>query len=248
VTNARQSKSTREKAAQLRAEAARKAARRRTFMVTGIVVAVLAIAVGAGLIVQQARQTSAQASAPPAGLVNGAIVVGQTDAPVTLTLYEDFQCPVCKQFEELNAKQLKTWIADGTVKVDYRPVAFLDRASTDRYSTRALNAVAAVVDSTSDPAVFVKLHDLLYANQPAEGGAGLTNDQLIQYAVQAGASESAVRPAVQSEKFAAWVSTTTDDASKAGITGTPTVQVNGTTLADFQPQTLADAVKKASAG
>jgi protein-disulfide isomerase len=42
----------------------------------------------------------------------------------------------------------------------------------------------------------------------------------------------------------AWVARTTD---AAGVTGTPTVQVDGRTLPDFQPQTLAAAVTAAKA-
>ena len=65
-------------------------------------------------------------------------------------------------------------------------MAFLDRASTTNYSSRALDAAAAVVDTA--PGSFQAFHDLLYANQPEEGSAGLTDAQLLDYAVQAGAA------------------------------------------------------------
>ena len=62
-------------------------------------------------------------------------------------------------------------IADGKIKVDYHMVAFLDRASTTNYSSRALNAAMAVL-STAGPDAFLKFHSLAYANQPEEGVGG----------------------------------------------------------------------------
>ena len=54
----------------------------------------------------------------------------------TIKLYEDFQCPICSEFEAATGDKSPTAIADGKVKVDYHMVAFLDRASTTDYSSR----------------------------------------------------------------------------------------------------------------
>ena len=106
------------------------------------------------------------------------IVVGSADAPVTVDLYEDFQCPNCKAFEAESGSTLAQLVADGTVQAHYHGMAFLDTSANDQYSTRALNA-AAVVLATAGPDAFQTFHDLLFANQPAEGGSGLTDDQLV---------------------------------------------------------------------
>ncbi len=50
-----------------------------------------------------------------------------------------------------------------------QPAVF--RNSTTQYSTRSLNA-AACVTAQGGSAAFLKFHDLLYANQPAEGVPG----------------------------------------------------------------------------
>ena len=57
------------------------------------------------------------------------------------------------------------------MQAHYHAMAFLDTRANDQYSTRALNAAAAVVDAAGRDA-FQKFHDLLYANQPAESGSG----------------------------------------------------------------------------
>ena len=245
MTNARTAKNARERSAEMRAQAARAETRRRSMVVLSAVLAVIVVAVGATILVRTASaDKAAQAAAStPANLTDGGILVGSASAPVTITTYEDFQCPACKSFEDANAAQIDAWVKAGTVKVVYRPISILDRASTTQYSTRALNAAAAVVDST--PTAFPAFHELLFANQPAEGSAGLTDGQLLDFATQAGADTGAVRTALAKRSYDPWVTTVTDAFSKAGYTGTPTILVNGTKLTDWSPTALADAVTKA---
>lgn len=245
MTNARTAKNAREKSAEMRAAAARAEARRRSLVILSAVVAVLVVAVGATILVRTASHEKAvqTAASTPSNLTDGGILVGQASAPVTITTYEDFQCPACKSFEDENAAQLDEWVKAGTVKVIYRPVSILDRYSSTEYSTRSLNAAASVV--TASPTAFPAFHKLLFANQPAENTAGLTDAQLVDFAKQAGADATAVEAALAARTYDPWVAKVTEDFSKAGYTGTPTVLVNGTKLEDWSAASLADAVKKA---
>lgn len=250
MTNARQAKTAREKAAEMRAVAARKETRRRATAIVAAVAATLVVIVGAGILIlsaqhEQKAKTEA-ASAPPANLVNGSILVGNPNAKVTIELWQDFQCPVCKDFETLNADQLAAWAADGTAKLEYRPVAILDRYSSTRYSTRALNAAAAVFNA--DPTVFVKYQSLLYANQPKENSAGLPDSTLIDLAVEAGAQRADVESAITGQKFKGWTVSVTDVFSKRGLNGTPTIIVNGKQIEDWSPAKLKAAVEAAAKG
>jgi protein-disulfide isomerase len=212
-------------AAALMAQERRERARRR-WIVVGVVVAVVLV-VAVGFAIQSARDTSGEAATAPSGVTEGyAVVVGQDSAPRTVTVYEDFQCPICHDFELKTRDRLHRAVADGKIRLDYRMVSFLDRASTTEYSTRALNAAMVVLDASGTD-VFVRFHDLLYDHQPAEGSAGLSDDQLVKYAVQAGADESAVRPGIEDETFRQWTVNATNQMSKDGVKGTPTVFVDG---------------------
>jgi len=231
VSSGRSNRENRQqKAAAMRAAAARREARRRSLIVGGAVLGVIIVIVAIFVVVQNTRRDSTAASGPtPANLgPDSSIVVGQASAPVTVIAYEDFQCPICHEFEQANAGQLATWVKAGTVKIDYRPVAILDANSADDYSTRSLNAVGALVNS--DPSAFQAYHDALFANQPAEGGPGLTNAKLIDLAVSAGAPKAAITAAVNGETYKGWTARVTEAASKAGLTGTPWVKVNGKEL------------------
>ncbi|WP_448625071.1 DsbA family protein [Geodermatophilus sp. URMC 64] len=230
--------------------AARARAQRRQHAVIGGVVAavLLVVAVVVVIAVQTSRTATAASAAVPANTTDSGqvVVVGAADAPVTIDLYEDFQCPVCKSFEDSAGSTLASLVADGTVQLHYHGMAFLDTNANDDYSTRALNAAAVVVNAAG-PDAFQTFHDLLYTNQPAEGGSGLTDDQLIAYAEQAGASGEAVEQAIRGLAYGDWVDQITDQASKDGVTGTPTVFVDGHQLEDLTASGVTAAVRSAQA-
>lgn len=181
--------------------------------------------VAAGIGIQSSRIPTPTGPAPTGAVLATGVTVGQATAPITLDLWEDPQCPVCAQFEQQVGGQISTWLDQGTVKVNYHVISFLDRASSTRYSSRAANALYASAQVSPD--AFAKYHGLLFANQPAEGSAGLTDDKLIELAGQAGASSEATAQAIRSGTYDDFVTRITDQSSKDGVNGTPTVKVNG---------------------
>lgn len=236
-----------ERAAAALAEQRRKEQRRRSLMIGGVVAVLLLIVIAAVYGIQSQRDTSGQvAKDVPAGLTDGyGVTDGPASAPKTVTIYEDFQCPICHEFEQATQVQLRAAVADGKIQLDYRMVAFLDRASSTKYSTRALNAAAVVLDAAGKD-VFLKFHDALYENQPAEGSAGLSDSELVKLAVQAGATEADVRPGIESNKFHQWVVNATDQMSKNNVNGTPTVLVDGKVQGDGSLQSSIDAALAAA--
>jgi protein-disulfide isomerase len=232
------------------AAAQARAARRRRTLIGGIAAALAIVIAVVVVIALQSARTSTAADAPvPPHLTDGAIVVGNAAAPVTIDLYEDLQCPICKQFEAQSGRALAGMVSAGTVQLHYHPMAFLDSSANQHYSTRALNAAAAVLDARG-PEAFQKFHDVLYANQPPESGPGLTDKQLIDYAAQVGATGTTVQNQIRDLTYGDWAKQVTDQASKDGVTGTPTVFVDGHQLqaADLTPTGLATAVQAAQGG
>jgi protein-disulfide isomerase len=173
---------------------------------------------------RSAAPASSSTAVPAGATAKGAIVVGT--GPVTVTVYLDYLCPYCGRFERANSAELERLVADGTVRLELHPLAFLDKASRGtRYSTRTANAVASVADQA--PGVVLAFSDALFAHQPAEGGPGLTDEQIASIATGAGVPAD-VAATFTAGRFEHWVATSTDAAFKRdGVTGTPTVKVNG---------------------
>lgn len=202
--------------------------RTRNIAIVGAVVAVLVVVVGVGFLLNSGRDTSGQtATQVPPHLASGyGVVVGDPSAKTTITLYEDPQCPICREFESVTGAKVARAVADGKVKVDYRMVSFLDRSSQNEYSSRALNALM-VVYAQGGAQAFQKFHTYLYAHQPAEGSAGPTDQQLIDAAVKLGNDRSAITPGIEGNVYHQWVVNATDQMSKHGVNGTPTAFIDG---------------------
>jgi protein-disulfide isomerase len=200
----------------------------RNLMVVGTVVVAIVVIVGVLFFVQSKRDKTGQTATEVPGNLTGtySVTIGRASAPTTIKIYEDFQCPLCRDLEAQTGAALDAAVAAGKVQVEYDMVAFLDTQSTTNYSSRALNAASVVLD-TAGPQVFWRFHNLLYAHQPPEGSAGLTDEQLIGYAVQAGADRQAITGPVQDNVYAQWVLNATDQMSRDGVNGTPTVYING---------------------
>jgi protein-disulfide isomerase len=238
------------------AAARAQAERRRRTVIGGVTAAVLVVLALVVVVVVQTHRTSTSASAAvPAHTIDNGMVVpvaatstGSTGAaaatssatkPVVVDLYEDLQCPICRQFEATDGSTLAQLVASGSVVLHYHPMAFLDSSANDNFSTRALNA-AAVVLNTAGTQAFQKFHDLIYTNQTPETGPAMTDAQLISYAEQAGATGAQVSDAIKNLTYEDWTKKVTEQASKNGVTGTPTVFIGGKELSNAPTATPAD--------
>ena len=112
---------------------------------------------------------------------------------------------------------------------------------------RSAGAFSIVLDK-SGADVAKKFHDLLYENQPDESGPFPESSELADLAVQAGASESDVRDAIEGDQGTPWVTQATKAATDAGVQGTPTIVLDGKVFQDGRTmdelaQNLVDQIK-----
>lgn len=225
------SKKSADRSRAVRAQAAleeqQRAERRRMMIVAGSIVAFLVLVAVVVVVISSTRDTTGETpdATPEQATVDYGLVVGEDDAPTEIVIYEDPQCPVCAQLEAEVADDLAAAADAGDVRVEYRIVSFLDEASSNDYSSRAANALVAVYD-VSGPEVFEALHRTLFEQQTPEGGAGHSDDQLVEFAVEAGADEDEIRPLVEDGSYLQWIANATDAMSRNGVTGTPTVFVD----------------------
>lgn len=234
----------REKARAMREAAARKQRQRRILGISGGIVAALVVI---ALVALAVTKSGGSASAAPKGLVSGySIVTGQASAPHTVAVYEDYQCPICKQFTSEASSWLEQQRTAGTLRLEYRPISFLDSSSSgNEYSTRSANAAWCVAnDAKADYSAY---NDAMYAQQPAEGANGRSDATLWSIAKKAGAG-AAVQKCITGGTYRDFVTKATKNAFDVKkVTGTPTVYVDGKVITNgTDPQaavTLADVQK-----
>ncbi|MGI8458375.1 MAG: thioredoxin domain-containing protein [Propionibacteriaceae bacterium] len=223
--------------------AARRRQERRTLAVVAI--ALVLVLVGGGIGIQAYRSSRAPvATTLPAGagfapvtITDGKpIVLGQAAAPVTLTLYEDFHCPHCAEFEELMGPRITELQNAGTVKVELYPMAFIDQGSF-----AASNAMACAAESGLGQPFYLGL----FANHTRQWSA----DQLVALGTQtdAGHADSAFATCVRDDAHQGWVNSINSAADTNGVSQTPTAFLNGdpVDIASLTPDRLTELVDQA---
>lgn len=141
-----------------------------------------------------------------------------TGAP-KIDIWEDFQCPVCRNFEAINAKQIKEWIDTKKATVVFHPLSFLGAESA-----YMANAAACAADEGK----FLQYHEALYVNMANAENSGKWNPEtLVDLGNQLGISGAKFEGCVKEGKYQDWVNNVAADGSKKNVNATPTVFING---------------------
>jgi Thioredoxin len=140
---------------------------------------------------------AAQLPATPSGHTpDGGVLVGPDGADRNMVLFEDPQCPYCRQFEEINGAVVTAAIAAGELAVEYRMRCFLGPESV-----RADNALALAAEVGR----FDDLRRQLFAAQPPEGTGGFTTTDLLALGARLGLTGSDFVSGVREARFEEWV-------------------------------------------
>ncbi|MFI6859259.1 thioredoxin domain-containing protein [Streptomyces sp. NPDC050421] len=229
-------RAARDRLIQQREQARASERRRRTLIVSAAVVGVLGLAAVVGVIAANTggKGDKAKASGPavaPSGATGKdslTIPVGADDAPSTLTVWEDFRCPVCAQFENAFRDTIHQMEQSGQIKVEYHFATLIDGNLGGSGSLKAANAAACAQDAGKFPAY----HDVLYSNQPPESDDAFgDNSKLIDLSKKVeGLDTPAFRSCVEDGTHDAWVQKSNTAFEKGGFQGTPTALLNGESI------------------
>jgi len=148
----------------------------------------------------------------------GGVLVGNVKASRSLILFEDPQCPYCRQFEELNGALITAKVDEGEVAVEYRMRCFLGPESV-----RADNALALAAEADR----FDALRRAIFAAQPPEGTGGFTSDDLIRLGATVGLTSSDFVSGVREGRYENWVLRQEALYEAEDPQGTPAAWLNG---------------------
>lgn len=189
-------------------------------------------------------QAAPDAQAPSPGqpvevAYDNAPILGDPDAPVVLVEFSDYECPFCGRFYSETLSQIKAnYIDTGLAKLAYRdfPLSFHQRA------VPAAIAARCVGEQLGDEGYFA-MHDEIFENQRQISDANLRT-----YAQRVGADmgqyDTCFADADGSQE--ALVRADMADGQAAGVSGTPTVFVNGQRIVGAQPYAVFEAAIEAA--
>lgn len=162
---------------------------------------------------------------------------GPADAKVTIVEFSDFQCPFCERFYTDAYKQIKSQYVDtGKARFAFAhfPLSFHPNARP------AANAAECVAEQGK----FFEYHDKIFENQ-----ASLSDASYKQWAQDLGLNITQFNSCYDSKKYDTVIGTELDLGQRVGVSGTPSVFVNGKLIVGAQPfSTFKTAIDAALAG
>ena len=161
--------------------------------------------------------------------VAGSPFKGTADAPVTIALFTDFQCPYCARIVPLLNQVLEK--NQGKVKLVFKNFPL----NTHQFARKA----AAAALAAGKQGKFWELHDRLFQNY------NRLNDQVVQeQAQQLGLDMQKFEKDVNDPQIAQAINQDLQEGAKAGVRGTPTIYVNGALLRNSNLEGFQAAIDK----
>jgi protein-disulfide isomerase len=218
-------RSAREQLAEQRRQEAEAAKRKQRTLNVVIAAVVVAVVVGIFVAVQSSRNSGPDVAALPDGVTEAGAGAAFGDGPVTVDLWEDFQCPACKAFAGVNAESLDARVEAGDITLVIHPLSFLDQNLGNSSSVLAASAFGCAIDEGKG----LEFHNLVYENQPEEnpGQEAWSAADLIGWGNDVGITGDTWESCVNELTYQGWVEQVASSQTDAGINSTPTVLVDG---------------------
>jgi protein-disulfide isomerase len=134
---------------------------------------------------------------------------------------------------------VEKYVEDGTLRIEWRDFPYQGQESVNA----ALAARAA-----GEQGRFWEYHDLLYENQGSGNSGAFSDENLTEFARKLGLDMERFESDFRSEEIASAVQADFEAGQRAGISGTPTFEVNGQRLVGFQPLETFEGIIEEQAG
>ena len=182
----------------------------------------------------------------PVELADGR-TLGKADAPVTIDIWSDFQCPACREFAETLEPSLVTaYIKPGTVRLVYHDAAFQGARGSSPWDESVESAAGA--RCAADQGLFWQMHDWLFANWNGENKGAFAQDRLRAIASAAGLNLTTYDSCMAVGDKETAVRAETQAALAAGVDQTPWLIIGGQAFIGVPSWNDLTAVSDAAAG
>lgn len=184
-----------------------------------VILVVVVLGLG-GLFFMSRSKTSSSTSNGTVGTMSNNVRGGNAKH-VSLTVYGDFQCPVCGEFYPIETQVYQKYQNDISFRFINFPLESLHPNA--RAAARAGQAAAL-------QGKFFEMHDLLYQNQNAWSSLSDPLSVFTGYAQQLGLDVNKFKTDFASESVNSTINADLQDGNNKGVTGTPTYFLNGQKL------------------
>lgn len=150
------------------------------------------------------------------------VSMGSDDAPVTILEFADFQCPACMGFAGSVKPQLEAaWVESGQARYVYYDFPLISIHPHAFLAARAGRCA-------EEQDLFWPYHDALYRNQSVwSRSTSPPIRDFERYAAEVGLEQESFSDCLRSDRHAEIVTANMRLGEELGVTGTPTLMVNG---------------------
>lgn len=164
-------------------------------------------------------------SPTPIALADGRSL-GKADAPVTLDIWSDYQCPACGQYAEIVEPALvRDYVTPGTLRIVHHDAAFQGARAGGAYDESV--EAGAGARCAADQNRYWPFHDWLFANQAGENKGAFADAKLRAMATSAGLDVTKWDACRKTGDQQAAVKAETAQGVAKGVNATPTMYLNG---------------------
>jgi len=164
------------------------------------------------------------AIAYPASLIETDHRIGSPDAPVTLEVYEDFQCPICAEYSlSVEPILVSQYVTPGTLQIVHHDIAILGRGGADDESKLAATGATCAVNQGK----YWDYAHWVYNNQDGENQGGFRRERLVAIAEAAGLDGTQFNTCLDDASAIQGVADISNKALGMGINSTPTMYIGG---------------------
>jgi len=156
-------------------------------------------------------------------LIDDDAIKGDSDAPVTIVEFSDYECPYCEKFYSQTYNQIESkYIDTGKVKLIYRdfPLGFHKQAQK----------AAEAAECAGEQEMYYEMHNELFEKGVAGGVTAFK-----EYAKNLGLNQDKFDTCLDSGQMASEIAKDMSDGQKAGVRGTPAFFINGKLVSGAQP-------------
>jgi len=151
-------------------------------------------------------------------------MIGDPNSSVRVEVWEDFQCPACANYtESIEPFIIQNYVETGKIVYIFHHYAFIDSNSTTKESQQAANASMCAAEQGR----FWDYHDTLYKNWNGENQGAFNDKRLVAFAETLNLDMIAFKACFNENRYKDQIEADFQAGVDNGVTGTPSVFVNG---------------------
>ncbi len=144
---------------------------------------------------------------------NGSPVLGDSNAPITLVEFGDYQCHYCHVFfDSIEGDIIKNYVETGKVKIIFKDYNIIGEDSVK---------ASQGAHCANDQGMFWEYHDILYSNWTGENNGWASGTNLTNFAEEIGLDMNKWTECMMQQKHSQIILSSNEDARALELTGTP---------------------------